>query len=57
MIRVSKSLDWYLSLKLECKLDTDMRIEMIMSDGCTSESEAIALIFNDRMENEKKKPC
>lgn len=47
---MTESMQWYLSLKLEAKMDADMRIEMIMSDAKTSEAEAIALVYKDKNE-------
>jgi len=46
----SESRKWYDSLKLEAKMDVDMKIEMIMSDGETSEAAAIALAYRDQHE-------
>lgn len=43
----SVSRKWYDALRLEAKMDADMRIEMIMSDGGISEAAAIALVYRD----------
>ena len=45
-------MDWYLSLRLECKLDVDMKIEMIISDGSKSVEQAIAIIYSDKVKND-----
>lgn len=47
----SASMTWYQGLRLEAKMDADMRIEQIMSDGGISEAVAIALVYKDKAEN------
>ena len=47
---MSESMTWYLSLRLEAKMDADMWVEMIMSDGGTSEAQAIAIVYKDKHE-------
>lgn len=44
----SDSHKWYDALRLEAKMDADMWIEQIMSDGETSEAAAIALVYRDQ---------